>query len=159
MSGLPIAAIYSSPLERALETAEPVAERLGLDIRAREPLLELDFGEWSGLSLAELEGMQGWKLFNSYRTGTRPPGGELMIEAQGRMVGEIERLNASHGGALLAVVGHGDPLKTVICHYAGVPLELLQRIEISPASVSVLSLSIWGARISCVNETGEIVLA
>lgn len=156
LAGAAVGAVYSSPLERALETAEPLARSLGLEVRALDPLNELDFGRWTGLTFEELERDPLWRRFNSFRSGARAPGGELMIEAQARIVAEVERLRLAHAGETIAVVSHGDPLKAVIAHYTGIPLDLFRRVEISPASVSILEVGEEDARVLLVNGTGNL---
>jgi probable phosphoglycerate mutase len=148
-----VSAIYSSPTERALETANAIARRLSLDVVVRPRLDELDFGEWSGLSLAELDSREDWKRFNVNRTGTRAPRGEHILDVQHRMVAEVEALRDNHADGAVVLVSHGDPLKTVIAYYLGLSLELLPRLEISPASVSELVLSDWGATLRSLNFT------
>jgi broad specificity phosphatase PhoE len=157
LSGLPIRAIYSSPLERALETAAPIAETHGLAPETVAGLGELHVGEWQGTSFEELEKQSRWRDFNSTRGSVRAPGGELMLETQVRMVQEMERMAQRHDGELVAVVSHGDPLRSVIAHALGISLDLMLRFEISPGSVSVLE---WGGapRVLCLNSTGELPL-
>lgn len=155
LARVPITGIYSSPLERTRETAAPLAAKLGLDVNISEAVLEVDFGEWTGRSLEELRKLEKWKHFNLFRCGMRIPGGEMMAEVQARVVGELEYLREQNGDAVIAIFSHGDPIKTAIAHYMGVPLDFLLRIEISPASVSIISVNDWGPRILCVNNTGE----
>ena len=157
LASVPFQAVFSGPLERTRETAQPLARRLGLPLHICEEIGELDFGDWTGRTLAELADLPGWQPFNAYRSGTRIPGGELMVEAQTRMVVAMERLRAQYPGGHLALVSHGDILKAALAYYLGVPLDLFQRIGISPASVSVITLSEYGPRILCVYETGESV--
>jgi broad specificity phosphatase PhoE len=156
LAKLPIHAVYSSPLERAHETAQLLAAKHRLEVRVRETLTELDYGEWSGLRYETLDEIPRWHVYNVYRTGTRPPGGELLVEAQMRMVAEVSRLAALHSAKLVALVSHGDPLKALIGHFAGIPIELLHRIELAPASISTLTLSSTGASLSRLNDTGEL---
>ncbi len=156
LSAVRLDAIYSSPLERALETAEPLARDRGLEIRTSQALTEIETGEWTGLAIPDLAASQPWQLFNSYRSGTRAPGGELMLEAQLRMVAELDRLRLSHPDQTLAVVSHGDPIRAAILHFAGIPTDFFLRLEISPASVSVLELNDHGARITRLNDTGKL---
>ncbi len=153
---LPIRAVYTSPLERALETAEPIARTRRLAPIPMQDLGELHFGEWEGLTMAELECCEQWKRFNVYRSGTRCPGGELMVEAQMRMVQRLNCLCGTHPGEMVAVVSHGDPLRSVIAHHLGISLDLLQRFEISPASVSIVEAGEWGPRLLCLNQMGEL---
>jgi probable phosphomutase (TIGR03848 family) len=157
LSSIAIKAVYSSPLERARETATPMALRLGLEVENAPGLLEVDFGHWTGRTLAELHGIPEWKAFNSFRSGTRIPGGENMAEVLARALQEIERIQRAHSAStdLVAVVSHGDVLRVLIAHYLGIPVDLFQRLEVSPASVSVLSLEPYGPRVLRLNSTEE----
>ena len=148
--------MYASPLERALETAGPIAQKHGLNVVPVEDLGELRMGQWEGSSLAELDGRDDWKRFNTYRSGVRCPGGELMIETQVRMIRQMECLGKRHPGDMVALVSHGDPLRALVAHCLGSPLDLMLRFEISPASVSVVEAGEWGPRVMCLNETGEV---
>jgi probable phosphomutase (TIGR03848 family) len=152
LAGAGIAAIYSSPLERARQTAEPLARRLGLRIEICQPLSELDFGDWTGRTMAELEADPAWRRFNTQRAATRPPGGELMLEVQARMVAELERIRRLHPDASVAVVSHGDVIRAAVLHYAGIPLDFYSRIEIYPASISIIELDENGPRLIRLNE-------
>jgi probable phosphoglycerate mutase len=151
-----LAALYSSPMERALETASPLAIRHELEIQKSNALVEINFGEWTGRTLRALEGEKQWQQFNSFRSGTRIPGGELMVEVQTRVVVELERIRERYRDDTVAVVSHGDPLKAAIAYYAGVPLDLFLRLEISPASVSVIAVNDDGPKILLLNDTGEL---
>jgi probable phosphomutase (TIGR03848 family) len=146
-----IAAIYSSPLERARETAEPLAGRLGQQIRIHEAFNEIDFGSWQGKHVADLEGDAHWSRFNALRSITHAPEGELMLEAQSRVVHALEELRQIHPEETVAVVSHADVIKSALLLYFGAPLDSHLRLDISPASVSVLELSEWGPRITAVN--------
>jgi probable phosphoglycerate mutase len=148
-------AVYSSPLERARETAAPIARRQGLAVGICEGIQEIDFGAWAGKSFADLEPDPRWRQFNTFRSGTRVPGGELMVEVQTRMVGEMERLRQELPAGRFALVSHGDPIKSALFHYAGVPLDLILRFEISLASVSIVDIRDTGPRILCINHSGS----
>jgi probable phosphoglycerate mutase len=152
---LPVSAIYSSPLQRTLETAEPLARELRLAVQQRLRLIEVDFGSWTGKSMSELEADPLWTRFNSLRSSTRAPGGELMLDVQSRMVDELEDIRSRHAGETVAAISHQDSIKAALAHYAGIPLDLFHRFEVSPASVSVLRLADWGPRIVTVNQTDE----
>ncbi len=152
----PITAIYSSPLVRCMETAQPLSERLGVPIREEPGLLEVDYGEWMGGELKELSKKSEWQLVQMYPSGFRFPGGETLREVQNRVVDTLERLRKEHEGEAIALFAHGDVLRTTLAWYLGAPLDLFQRIVISTASVSVLGFHHFGPRILLVNETGEI---
>jgi broad specificity phosphatase PhoE len=155
LTALSIDGLYSSPLERAMETAEPIGSRQHLDIQPAAGLLEVDFGSWTGKTLSELELVPEWRSFNQFRSGTRIPGGENMAEVLSRSLGELERLRRLHPspGALVAVVSHGDVLRMLLTHALGMPADLLHRLELSPASVTVLQVEDYGIRLLLLNST------
>lgn len=115
-------------------------------------------GEWEGRALDELEQIEQFRRFNAYRSGARAPGGDLMLETQARIVGCVEGMMLQHPDQTVAVVSHGDPLRALVLHHLGMPLDHILRLEISPASVSVLEAGGWGSRIVCLNQTGEFPL-
>lgn len=140
LAELPVEAVYSSPLDRALTTARAIARPHGLDVVPRQALADVEFGEWSGRLLEELRPDPVFRAFNSHRTGVAPPGGEHPAVVQGRMVAELCRLRDAHPGQTIVVVGHGDPLRAVLAAFTGVPLDLARRLELDPASVTRLDL-------------------
>ncbi|MDQ3278349.1 MAG: histidine phosphatase family protein [Bacteroidota bacterium] len=154
-----IAAVYSSPLERAIETATPIAEQLQLPVTELPELIELDFGEWTGAEIDALKSDRQFQLFNTFRSSTKVPGGEWMSAAQTRMVNCLQQLCSKHPAQTVAVVGHSDLIKAAIAHYAGIHLDLFHRIEISPASLSIVDVFPETARISLLNHTGELAQA
>lgn len=137
LNDVPIAAIYSSPLERAQETAQAVAICQHLDVHIRDGLGELHMGEWTGKSIKELESTDLWKQVQTRPAETRLPSGESFVEMQVRIAGAIDAIVAAHPGQVVAVVSHSDPLKAAIAHYLGMDLNNFQRIVINPASVTV----------------------
>lgn len=143
----PIDAMYVSPLERARETAEPIAARLGLTPKILESIGEVRTGEWTGMSLDELNSDQRWRNWNMYRSGSRAPGGETMLDVQVRFVDEMNRLRALHPDQTIALVSHADPIRAALVHFLGMSLDLCLRIEISPASVSIVRLEDWGVHV------------
>jgi probable phosphoglycerate mutase len=149
--GMKFDKIYSSPLERALETAEPIARAMKLEVRKSDALNEIDFGEWSGKTFEQLDSDERWRHFNSCRSTASVPGGESFLEVQNRVVKEIDRLAHEHRDARVAIVSHADPIKAVIGYFAATPIDLIQRFEISPCSVSVITLDEEGPRISRIN--------
>jgi broad specificity phosphatase PhoE len=151
-----ITAILSSPMERTVETAAPLAKERGMPVVVREGLNEVDYGEWSGLSFDELRASPGWREFNAFRSGIRIPGGELISEVQTRMIGELEQLGRAYPDSTLAVFSHGDPIKTALAHAMGFPLDLITRMTISTASVSIVDVSRYGPVVQGVNLSGPI---
>jgi broad specificity phosphatase PhoE len=151
-------AIYTSPLERALETAEILGKPHGLSPVIREDLGELRFGEWEGKTFEELSHDPRWASFNTTRSLVRAPGGELMIEAQTRMIREIESLRDRHQKETVAVVSHLDPLRSFLAHCLGMPLDLLLRFEINPCSVSIVRYFDDEPRVLCINQMSELPL-
>lgn len=138
----PIKAIYSSPLERAVETAEPLAKVMGLPVNIAPGLIELAYGDWQGRTLKELGRLKLWKTVQNKPSEMRFPNGESFIEVQNRAVAEIERIAAQHDEKdLIATFSHGDIIRLIVAHYLAVPLDEFQRLAASPASISVLHLS------------------
>jgi len=152
LAGESIAAIYTSPLERARATAAPIATRLETEARVAAEMDEIDFGEWAGRSFDELRAEPRWALWNSARAITRPPGGETMLEAQARALRGIERFRTEHGESGVVLVSHSDVIKAVLAFFLGLSLDDLARFEISPASVSTVAVGDWGAKVMGMNE-------
>ena len=148
-----INAVYSSPLERAVETAAPIATSHQLETIISNHFLEMDFGEWTNCSFDELQVNKQFQRFNTFRSCTRIPGGELMLEAQARIVAGLQKLCVQHTNETVAIVSHSDMIKAAIAYFAGIHLDMFQRIEISPASVSIVEVYEETARIMLVNGT------
>lgn len=157
LSRLPIRAVYTSPLERAMETADAIARTHKIEPRRDEAFGEVHAGQWQGVAIVELDQRDDWRRFNTFRTGTRAPGGEMIVETQVRLVRKVQALLADHPNETVAIVSHADPLRALIAYYLGVPLDLMLRFEISPASVSILELSDSHARFQCINAAPEVV--
>ena len=154
-TGASIAAVYSSPLERAVDTATPIATLLGLPVVTREDFLEIDFGRWTGRTFDDLDTDPGFGRFNTMRSCAPVPGGEFMLQAQTRMVLGLEALRAAHEGQPVVVVAHGDLIRAALAHYAGVPLDLMRRLTVDLASVSIVELEECAVRIVAINDTGR----
>jgi probable phosphoglycerate mutase len=137
----PLKAIYSSPLERAVETAAPLAKMLGLEILPAAGLVELEYGEWQGRTLKQLSRYKLWKTVQDKPSEMRFPNGESFTEVRDRVVAEIERIAAAHEeGDMVACFSHGDIIRLAVAHYLGVPLDLFQRVGADPASISVIHI-------------------
>jgi probable phosphomutase (TIGR03848 family) len=151
-----IAAIYSSPLERTLETAQPLAKARGLRIHRVNDLGEVKFGEWQGQTLKVLSNKKEWKIVQAAPSTFQFPDGESFRETQSRAVGAIEKIVADHAKDTVVAFSHGDVIKLIVAYYSGIALDNFQRIAISPASISVIELCPFGARLGRLNDTGPL---
>jgi probable phosphomutase (TIGR03848 family) len=156
LENVTIDAIYSSPIDRCFETAEMIAELQDVEVSVDEAFTEIDTGEWTGRTFDELRRDETFGRFNTFRSGTRPPGGEVTVEIQARMVAGILRLAERHPHQTVAVVGHADPIQSLLTYFLGMPVDLGYRLAIDPASVSVLEMSETGARVTAVNHKGPL---
>jgi probable phosphoglycerate mutase len=152
LAGEKISALLASPVQRAQDTARPIAARLGLPVATDDGLDEIDVGNWTGCPIEDLVGDPEFQRFNSIRSLSPPPGGESMPDAQRRMVAVVERLRRERPGERVALVSHGDPIKALLAYYLGVPLDLIQRIEVATGSLSRLEVEEWGPRVLGLNE-------
>jgi len=153
---VPLAAMYSSPLERCLETAEPVAAQKGLVVTAIDGLGEVRFGDWTGRTLAQLARTRLWGAIQQVPSGVRFPGGESFLETQHRAVREVAAIAAAHPRRVVAMFSHGDVIKLLVAHFAGLSLDMFQRLVISPASVTAVAAGDGVPRILRVNDTGGV---
>ncbi len=141
LRGRTVAAVVSSPVQRAVETATPIAAALGLSVRIDAELVELDCGDWTGMTFEALHERPEWHRWNSFRSSAAVPGGESMLAVQTRTVAALERLHAEQAGqdAELVVVSHADVIKAALLHVLGAPLDHMGRLEIGPGSRSVVA--------------------
>ncbi len=151
-----IDAIYSSPLERARETAGPLARQRSMAVRIERGLFECDFGDWTGSDLKDLYKLPEWSTVQRYPSGFRFPNGESFIEMQTRIVTAIARLVALHPGGTIIAVSHADPIKAAVADALGTHLDLFQRISISTCSVTAIAYGPTGPSVLTVNETGDL---
>lgn len=141
LCGAPIKAVYSSPMERALETAEPLAKALGLEIIPRPGLLESDIGEWHDQRWKGLRRTKIWKTVQYRPSLFRFPGGESFLEGQARICQEILELCSMHDPKdVFVCVSHADPIKLAVAYFIGLPLDMFQRLAVSPASITALQI-------------------
>ncbi|MFZ2097220.1 MAG: histidine phosphatase family protein [Anaerolineales bacterium] len=153
LKSAPIKAIYSSPLERTLETAQPLAEALKLQVIPIPGLLETDCGEWQGQSVKKLRQQKIWKSVQQHPSLFHFPGGESIAECQHRMVQVLETLRLKHAEQDLVVCfSHADPIKQVVAYYLGLPLDNFQRLSIDTASITALQISESGSRLIMLNN-------
>jgi probable phosphomutase (TIGR03848 family) len=148
----PISAVYSSPMERAIETAEPLAKVKGLKIIVTEGLIETDIGEWKGQELKKVRKLPAWKIVQNSPSRFRFPDGESFQEEQTRLVSAVEKIYDNHKpDDLVVVVSHADPIKLIISYYLGMPLDHFQRLACNTGSLSILKLDKNGAALHGLN--------
>jgi len=150
-----VRAVYASPLERAAETAAPIARATGRRIRTVEGLNECDFGAWTGRKLAELRRLAAWRQVQHTPSAFRFPGGESFAEMQTRICDTLGQLAARHRGGAIVAVSHADPIKAAVAQAVGTPLDLFQRLVVSPCSVTVIAYGGDGPVVLTVNSTGD----
>jgi len=147
-----IASVQTSPLERAVETAQPIATVAGREVEVCDAIMEIDFGAWTGRPFQDLSNAPRWKDWNAARPVHPPPGGESMLEAQARIVGSMEELRRVHHGRAVVLVSHSDVIKAALLYHLGLPIEAYGRFEIEPASISTLAVGDWGSKLIRLNE-------
>jgi broad specificity phosphatase PhoE len=148
---VPLTAVVSSPLERALETAAPIASVHQIDVETVVSLTEFEVGEWAGRTFASLDGTAEWQRFNAVRSATRPPGGELMLDVQRRGVSTLLDLHTRYASGNIAVVSHGDVIRGMLLYVLGIPIDFFYRLDIAPASISVVELGDGQPRVRLIN--------
>ncbi len=153
LADVPIRAVHAGPLDRARETAAPLAAIHGLDPTIDPAFDEVDFGVWTGVAFQELDAREDWRRWNEQRATARPPGGESMADVLDRALSGVRALRAAHGEGRVVVVSHGDVIRPLIAHFLGLHLDHLLRFEVAPASISAVSLEDAGARVLAVNRT------
>jgi probable phosphomutase (TIGR03848 family) len=146
-----IAAVYSSPLERARETAAPIAGARRQPVRVERGLLECEFGRWTGERLDKLARTPEWTIVQRNPSGFRFPGGESFVEMQARIVSALARLVERHPGETIVAVSHADPIKAAVTHALGAPLDSFQRVMVAPASVTAVAYRPLGTTVLTVN--------
>jgi probable phosphoglycerate mutase len=156
LAPLRLSALYASPLERCVETATAIANLRGLPVLAMPELEEVGYGRWTGRSFAQLTRTALWKKIQQSPSSVRFPGGETLVEAQRRAVSALEALGARHAQGTVGVVSHADLIRLALAHFAGVHIDLFQRIVVSPASVSAILLGDRIPRILRINDTGSL---
>lgn len=160
LAAVPLVAVVSSPLERCQQTTQHILDRqAGTPSASVDPdLTECDYGQWQGRSLSDLAKEDLWSLVQSQPSAVVFPGGESMAGMQARAVAAIRRhdaaVEAEHGpGAVWVAVSHGDIIKSILADALGMHLDLFQRIDVGPASVSIVR---YGAGRPTVHATNTV---
>ena len=151
-------AIYSSPLERCVQTVEPLAATCRLPVVEHRGLIEMHTGSWTGKPLARLRRLKAWSDVQQRPASFRFPGdGESFAEARDRAVAEVHRIARRHRRGRVVIATHGDILRVLLADLAGAPLDRFQRIVVDTASVSVVTIDRAGnPHVHLVNDTGDL---
>jgi probable phosphoglycerate mutase len=152
LADTPFTAIYSSPLERAIETAQPLAERCKLPIQSHEGLMEVDFGRWQGLTFTYLRRLSDWKeLYKNAETFSFPDG-ESIAAAQQRVVAALDEIASKHSEKdVIACVSHSDSIRLAVTHYLHMPLAGFHQLRVDLVSVTVLAIGRETAHLAAFN--------
>jgi probable phosphoglycerate mutase len=153
LSKAKLAAIYSSPLERAVETAKPLATAQDLKIQISDGLGEVRYGQWQGKSLKRLARTKLWRVVQHHPAAMEFPQGETLRAVQARAVDAVEQIVRRHPKDTVAAFSHGDVIKLLAAHYLGLPLDLFQRIAINTASITAFRLGHGHPTLVKLNET------
>jgi len=156
LAGYPIAAVYSSPIERTQQTAAPIAKGHGLTVQLLDAVIESDAGEFTGQTFTDLAKLDSWKAVHRSPSRFAFPGGESFASLQARTVTAIEELAKHHPGETIVVVSHADPIRAALVHYAGSHLDHIDKFAVSPASVNIIEVSPHGATVLKINDTGGL---
>lgn len=153
----PIKQLYASPLDRTMETAAAIqAHHPHLTVQTNELVGEVKYGDWEGMSIALLRMRKLWSVIQEYPSRAVFPNGEALRDAQTRAVNEIERLVLAHPNEMVVVVSHADIIKMVLAHYLGMHLDNFQRLVVSPASISTITLGHSRPYVGVINDVSHL---
>jgi len=156
LEGVRIDAIVSSPLERCRETAAPLAKARGQAVDVGRAWIEVGYGEWTGRSISQLRRTKLWRRVMFAPSNVRFPGGESLLEVQGRAVDATLDIAARHARGTVVVVSHADVIRLLVAHVAGMHADHLQRLSIDTASITAVSISDGFPRLLTVNDTDDL---
>lgn len=156
LEGVPVSAIYSSPLERCRETAAPLAAASGIAVRVHRGLIETGYGDWTGRSIRQLTRTRLWRTMQRSPSAIRFPGGETLRDVQARAIDAVETIVQTHPTGPVVVVTHADVVRLLLAHFAGMHLDLFERFVVDPASISVIAVHDGSPRVLRVNDTGDL---
>jgi probable phosphoglycerate mutase len=154
LSKAPLSAVYASPLERARETAAPLAKARGLTVQICPELGEVRYGLWTGKSLKRLARTKLWRVVQHRPAAMQFPEGETFRAVQARVVDALEQIAGAHPKGMVAAFSHGDVIKLAVAHYLGMPIDLFQRIAVNTGSITALRLGPGHPTLVKLNDTG-----
>jgi probable phosphoglycerate mutase len=144
LTEVPFDAIYSSPIDRCRETAQEIARGRGMRVKVRPGLVETEYGRWTNRSFKSLQKVRSWSVVHRWPSAVRFPDGESLRDVQVRAVDDIETLRREHPKGRVCCVSHSDAIKLILTHYLGLHIDMVQRFNIAPASVAILSVTDGG---------------
>lgn len=158
LSARPLAAVYCSPLQRAHTTACYIAALHDLHAGVVEALREVDLGAWQGRTFSELdsiggESARGWRAESS---ADASHGGETLAEAHDRVAPALDALLDAHGGDTIVLVTHSIIGRVILCHLLGTGLDLVRRLKLKQASISMVRLDGDGAVLERLGDTSHL---
>ncbi|WP_419945409.1 MSMEG_4193 family putative phosphomutase [Candidatus Poriferisodalis sp.] len=151
-----VAAVYASPLERAQETAAPIAAAVSRTVRTHDGLNEADMGRWTGRKLNQLRKLAAWSQVQRYPSGFGFPEGETFRQMQARIAATASDLASRHRGSTVVAVSHADPIRALVADAMGTHLDLFQRIMVSPCSVTAILYANDGPMVLATNSTSDL---
>lgn len=154
LTHVPIKAIYASPLERALETAEPIAASHKLPIQQEAGLMDANVGKWQGKSIRALRLTNAWKVVQHAPSRFTFPEGESFVDVQTRIADTLEGIIRKHKNPkdIVAVIFHADPIKLAVSHFLGLPLDHFQRLSCDTGSLTAIFAGEMGANLLKLNQ-------
>ncbi len=150
-------ALITSPIQRARETAQIVGDRHGIAPQVRDSFVEFEFGEWTGRTFEELRSDARWQEFNRLRDSVVAPGGESMLDVQRRALAGLEEFRGeAYSGKTIAIVSHGDVIRSLLLQAAGSSVANYWRFTVGAASISELGMEGGADRIIRVNDCAHL---
>jgi probable phosphoglycerate mutase len=156
LEDIKLTAAYTSPLERASETADIALAGRKIQLQVMEGLGEVKYGKWQGRSYKSLMKTPLWRVVQRMPSQARFPGGESLLEMQRRGVDAIETIRTKHKRGVIAVFSHADMIKAILAHYLGMHLDLFQRLNVDTASVSAIAFYNDFPRVLRIGDTGDL---
>lgn len=156
LSKIKIDKLIASPIRRTMETAGYISKAANLEIEQMPDFMEIEFGDWTGKTFAELKNEKQWNQWNTFRSGSIVPNGESMLNVQNRVIAGVRKVMDKYPDKTVTIVSHGDPIRCVVLYYLGMPLDMVLRIKINTASISIIKISETGAWLHCYNYTPDL---
>lgn len=146
-----VALVQCSPQRRTRETAAVIGRAFGQEPDVVDALNEVDFGDWTGRVIAELDGDPAWDRWNASRASAQVPGGERMTDAVARAAGHLDMLGRQDWPGAIVCVSHSDIIRGVVAHYLGLSLDRMLSFDVDPGSITSLVVGDWGGRLLALN--------